>query len=93
MVIACEDAPKLENVLHRCFHKNRLNRANPRKEFFRAELHEICKVVEAHHGVVQYTADAVALEYNQSLSMTDEDQEFIESVYEAEELEEETVES
>ncbi len=32
---------------------------------------------------VEYTADPEALEYNQSLSMTDEDSEFIEAVYSA----------
>lgn len=88
MVIACDDAPKLENALHRSFHKKRLNRANPRKEFFRVELEEICKVVEANHGAVEYIADAAALEFNQSQSMSEEDQEFIESVFE--EAEEET---
>lgn len=81
MVIGCEDAPKLENIIHKCLHKHRLNRANPRKEFFRAELEEIRKIVETHHGVVEYKADAVALEYNQSLSMSEEDQEYIESVF------------
>ena len=38
-------------------------------------------VVE-NHGEVEYVADPEALEYRQSLGMSDEDQEFIERVYE-----------
>jgi hypothetical protein len=81
MMISSDDAPTLENALHREFHKVRLNRVNPRKEFFRTDIEAIRKIVEEHHGEVQYVADAEALEYRQSLEMTEEDGEFIESVY------------
>lgn len=81
MMISSDDAPKLENVLHRAFHTTRLNKTNPRKEFFRASIEEICHIVREHHGEVDYVADAEALQYRQSLEMTDEDLEFIESVY------------
>lgn len=81
MMISCNDAPTLENALHRAFHKLRLNKVNPRKEFFRTDIEQIKKIVEEHRGEVQYTADPEALEYLQSLSMSDEDAEFIESVY------------
>jgi hypothetical protein len=82
MMISCDDAPTLENNLHRAFHKLRMNKANPRKEFFRTDIEAIRQAVEEHHGEVRYVADPEALEYNQSLTMPDEDSEFIEAVYE-----------
>jgi hypothetical protein len=81
MMISSNDAPALENALHRALHKQRINKANPRKEYFKADIDSICKIVKQHHGEVQYMADAEAMEYRQSLSMSDEDLEFIESVY------------
>ncbi len=42
MMISCDNAPSLENSLHRALHKRRVNRANPRKEFFKADIGEIC---------------------------------------------------
>lgn len=82
MMIASKDAPALEYALHKAFHKNRVNKVNPRKEFFRAEAEKIHEIVKQHCGEVLFTADAEALEYNQSLTMTVEDQEFIENLYE-----------
>lgn len=84
MMIHCENAPTLENALHRALHKKRVNRANPRKEFFRTDLDEILRIVREHHGEVQYVADAEALEYHQSLAMSEQDAEIIEAVYAAE---------
>jgi hypothetical protein len=82
MMISSNDAPSLENALHRKLHKLRINRANPRKEFFKVDLDVIRQVVVENHGEVQYVADPEALEYRQSLTMTDADEEFIERVYE-----------
>jgi len=81
MMIASDDAPALENVLHRALHKTRLNKANPRKEFFKSDIESICQIVKEHHGDIQYVADPEALEYRQSLDMPEEDIEFIEHVY------------
>lgn len=81
MMISSDDAPSLENALHRSLHKLRVNKVNPRKEFFRTEINDIYKIVNNHHGEVQYIADAEALEYRQSLEMSDEDSEYIENVY------------
>jgi len=91
MMISCQDAPGLECKIHRALHKMRINRINPRKEFFKTDVEAICRIVMEHHGEIQYIADAEALEYRQSLSMSDEDQEFIESVYEGAEDESEAV--
>ena len=82
MMIASDDAPALENAVHRALHTSRINRTNPRKEFFKTEIDLIYEIVKKHHGEVQYVADAEALEYHQSLSMTDEDQEVIDQVFE-----------
>lgn len=81
MMISCDDAPRLENEIHRVLHKKRVNKINPRKEFFRTDFDEIRRIVETNHGEVDYVADAEALEYRQSTSMSDEDLEYIESVY------------
>ncbi len=82
MMISSDDAPALENNLHKAIHENRLNKVNPRKEFFRTEIETIRGIVESHHGEVEYVADAEALEYRQSLDMSAEDVNYVESVYE-----------
>lgn len=81
MMIASDDAPSLENALHRALHKLRINKTNPRKEFFKVDIETVARIVEENLGEVRYVADAEALQYRQSLEMTDEDSEFIESVY------------
>jgi Meiotically Up-regulated Gene 113 (MUG113) protein len=81
MMIAADDAPSLENAIHRKLYKLRLNKINPRREFFKTDIEAIYQVVKEHHGEVQYVVDAEALQYRQSLSMPDDDQEFIEGVY------------
>ena len=81
MMISSDDAPGLENALHRALHQVRVNRVNPRKEFFTTTLETVSEIVKANHGDVEYVADAEALEYRQSLSMSREDEEFVESVY------------
>ncbi len=81
MMISSDDAPTLEKALHHALHRDRLNKANPRKEFFTVDLDVIHRLVKEHHGDVEYVADAEALEYRQSKDMPDEDEEFIEQVY------------
>jgi hypothetical protein len=88
MMINCKDAPALENALHRELHKLRVNKINPRKEFFKADMQTLVELVKKHHGEVEYTADAEALEYRQSLSLTDEESLYIEQVYRNNEEEE-----
>jgi hypothetical protein len=83
MMISCENAPALENALHKALHRRRVNKANPRKEFFRSDIQEICEIVKAHHGEVQFVSDPEAAEYRQTLTMSDEDAAFIEEVYES----------
>lgn len=82
MMISTDDAPALESKLHQAFNRHRINKANPRKEFFRTDIEAIRKVVEENHGQVDYQAEPEALEYSQSVEMTDEDTDFIEGVFE-----------
>lgn len=81
MMISSDDAPTLETALHREFHRRRINKSNPRKEFFQVRLDEIVEAVREHHGEVDYVADAEALEWRQTLEVSDEDTDYIESVY------------
>ncbi len=81
MQIKCDDAPALENALHREFHHCRLNRVNPRKEFFRVPMNEIVAAVERHHGTVEYVADAEAIEFRNSLMATDADLQEIDDTF------------
>ncbi|MEX0742121.1 MAG: GIY-YIG nuclease family protein [Phycisphaeraceae bacterium] len=83
MMISCDDAPSLENALHRSLHHDRINKVNPRKEFFRSDIESIRQIVQANHGEIQYVADAEALEYRQTLDMLDEDVDYIEEVYDS----------
>jgi hypothetical protein len=81
MMVSCEDAPALECALHKNLHKRQINRANPRKEFYRTDIETIATIVRKNHGEVQYVADVEALQYRQSLTMSEDDQEYIEHVF------------
>ena len=83
LMVGCDDAPKLEACLHRRFHTRRVNKVNLRKEFFRVPVGEIAAAVRAEHGEVQYTADAEALEFLQSQTMTDAELAEVERAYAA----------
>ena len=63
MMISSDDAPTLENTLHRELHKKRVNKVNFRKEFFHADIDLIRDIVEKHHGKVDYVADPEALQF------------------------------
>ena len=77
MMISSDDAPALENALHQGLHKFQVNKVNPRKEFFKVEVDTIVRLVEKHHGNVDYVATPEALEYNESLNMSDEDFDYV----------------
>lgn len=67
-MIFSEDAPALENTLHKTFNDKRVNKINPRKEFFNVTLREIEKVVkENHNATVQFTELAKAEQYRAGL--------------------------
>jgi Domain of unknown function (DUF4041)/Meiotically up-regulated gene 113 len=72
-VIFSEDAPALENKLHREFQRQRVNRVNERKEFFKASIDEIANAVLQHHGEIEITRAAEAEEYRKTLAIVDEE--------------------
>jgi hypothetical protein len=69
-LIFSENAPALEAKLHEHFYKSRVNKLNDRKEFFRADIHEIEKVVKENYDkVVDVVKEASAEQYRESLLM------------------------
>lgn len=64
-----EDAVTLEAELHRHFASRALNQANSRKEFFFATPAEVREVlVEKVGSMLEFTEDAEAMEYRQSVN-------------------------
>lgn len=71
-LIFSEDAPGLENILHQYFDKNRVNRINPRKEFFRVNLDEIKEtVLKNHNATVKFVDIPEAMEYRETLKLNE----------------------
>ncbi len=69
-LIFSDNAPSLEAKLHEHFYHNRLNKLNDRKEFFKADIFEIEKVVkENYNNVVDITKEAPAEQYRESQRM------------------------
>jgi hypothetical protein len=66
-MIYSENAPALENALHKAFYQNRLNYINMRREYFNISLDEIEKVVKENHGEIEFLKEAEAKEYRESL--------------------------
>ena len=73
-MIYSENAPELENKLHRKFESRRVNIVNARKEFFRVTLEEIRYAVEELFGEVTFFMEAEASEYRQSLAFHAEEE-------------------
>ena len=71
-MIYSEDAPALENTLHKYFNDRRVNMANLRKEYFSVNLDEIQIAVEKNFGVITFVAVPEAEEYRQTLAMQNE---------------------
>lgn len=65
-MIHSEDAPALENALHRKFDQSRLNLVNSRKEFFRVELSEIEMEVKEISPDAEFIETAEARDYRES---------------------------
>lgn len=66
-LIFSDDAPALENILHKTFESNRVNQKNPRKEFYNIDLDKIKEVVKNNYNnTVNFTDYAEAYEYRES---------------------------
>jgi hypothetical protein len=69
-IIFSDDAPALENALHKSFEPKRLNLINRRREFFNVSLEEIERVVKTNFSKpVEFTKMADAAEYRESLAL------------------------
>lgn len=69
-MVFSDDAPSLENTLHKAFDKRRLNLINARREFFSVTLDEIERMVKiSFNKPVEFVRLADAAEYRQSLMM------------------------
>lgn len=77
MMISADDAPALENALHKALHRQRVNKVNPRREFFNTDINTIATLVEKNHGKVEYVVEPEAEQYNESLNMSDEDFDYV----------------
>lgn len=69
-LIFSEDAPALENTLHKYFKKQEVNKVNQRKEFFKVNLEEIKELVhKEYNNTVHFTDLAAAEQYFESLKI------------------------
>lgn len=68
-MIYSTDAPALENTLHKAFDSHRINLVNNRKEFFRASLEHIEKVVKENNSNVEFYLTAEARDYRESVAI------------------------
>jgi hypothetical protein len=69
-LIFADDAPSLENALHKAFDDKKINMMNKRKEFFNVTLDEIEKVVrENFDKTIEFKRIAEAEHYRESLKM------------------------
>jgi len=67
-MIFSDDARNLEAKLHEHFTKNRINKMNNRKEFFRADLKEIEKIIKENYDkAIDLVIHAPAEQYRESL--------------------------
>lgn len=69
-MIFTDDAPKLENALHKAFENKKVNMVNPRREFFNVSLDEIKQVVRQNYDkTVEFYDYPEAEQYRISLKM------------------------
>lgn len=65
-MIYSEDAPTLENEIHRILEKRSVNRINTRKEFFNVSLEEIENIVKKHDANAEFIRVPVAEEFRKT---------------------------
>jgi len=78
-VIKTEASRELEYKLHKKFMDNRVNKRNPRKEYFRVSLKEIRQEVEKleqeYTGEITWTEEAAATQWRESQKIDNDPQE------------------
>ncbi|MGL6184444.1 MAG: DUF4041 domain-containing protein [Clostridium chrysemydis] len=71
-MIFTEDAPKLENALHKEFENKKVNMVNSRREFFNVTLEEIESVVKLNFDkTVDFIKEPKAEQFKESLKIKD----------------------
>lgn len=68
-MIFSDNAPELENTLHKQFDNDRINLVNPRREFFKVNLNEIEKEIKKLNLELNLTKIVEAKEYRESISL------------------------
>ena len=69
-IIFSDDAPALENILHKTFENNRVNKLNPRKEFYNVDLSLIKDIVKKNYNsTVNFIDYPEAEEYRESIKI------------------------
>ncbi|MEN5118756.1 DUF4041 domain-containing protein [Luteimonas sp. TWI662] len=71
-MIWTDDAPALENVLHKSFVTAQVNKVNPRKEFFRVSIGELRNVVESTGIKAMWTLAAEAAQYRETRAIEED---------------------
>ena len=71
-MIYCEDAPALENALHKYFSDRRVNLVNLRREYFHVTLDEIRAAVAELHGHVTFRLIPEAEQCRDTIAMREE---------------------
>ncbi|MBI9010958.1 MAG: DUF4041 domain-containing protein [Clostridiales bacterium] len=66
-MIFSDDAPTLENKLHKAFDKSKINKINTRREFFKVNLKDIERVIKENHDkTVEFSSIPLAEQYRES---------------------------
>lgn len=71
-MIYSDDAPSLENHLHKVFNDKQVNKVNSRKEFFNVGIKDIKSTIQEMSIDVHWTISAEAKEYRESLAIENE---------------------
>ena len=71
-MIYSDDAPSLENHLHKVFNEKQVNKVNSRKEFFNVGIKDIKSTVANMNIDAHWTMFADAKEYRESLAIENE---------------------
>lgn len=66
--IFSEDAVSLENKMHKVLEEKRVNKVNPRKEFFYTSIDELEQIVNDIEPTAEFNKTMLAEEYRQSIS-------------------------
>jgi hypothetical protein len=68
-MIESDDAPTLENALHKTFMERQVNKVNPRKEFFKIAVKDVRAELEKKGLTASWTMTAACREYRESLAI------------------------